>query len=97
MKKNILIAAIILIVNILAYYLLFPFAEKTITNHYEDNSYFGTIYSVISALGIFLGVLTILKNRNIKRFLLLIILSIATFYWAFRFFSLQCLECARGA
>ncbi len=93
-KKQIYLLLGILIVNILTYFLLVPYAQKTANSHINQGDFFGIVYYVISVIFLVIGIRSLIKDRNILLFLLYAGFVITFAFWGYKLFSLYCLECA---
>src|SRR5688572_20062595 len=95
-KKNIYIFSTFIIVNVLTYFLVLPYAQKTANTHMNNGPFFGIIYYSISAFVLVFCINNLLTNRNFKKLLILLLFSVTFIYWGYRLYLLYCLGCANG-
>jgi hypothetical protein len=83
-------------ISLLTYFLLLPYSQKTANSHMNLGPLFGEIYYMISALMLLIGLNLLMKHKDIKVFILLLVFSGTLIYWGYRLHSLYCLGCANG-
>ena len=92
-KKDLYILTTIISVNLLTYFLLLPYAQKTANSHMDNGPFFGTIFYFVAGLLSFVGLIHVVRQKDYKLFLLLIVFASTLTFWGFRLHSLLCLGC----
>jgi len=92
MKKSIVIIITFIAVNLLIYFLLLPYAQKSANSHFYEGRGFGTILYVISGFLVLLGILKI-RKKEIKNFFILLAFAATLTFWGYQLYSLMCLKC----
>ncbi|MFZ4799271.1 MAG: hypothetical protein ACOYMA_17360 [Bacteroidia bacterium] len=92
-KKDIYILAIIIILNVLIYSLVLPYAQKTANNHMNIGPFLGAILYVFAVLLTFIGLIDCVKQKDFKLFLWIFVFALTLTFWGYRLNSLVCLGC----
>lgn len=92
MKKHFLIIATFITVNLLIYFLLLPYAQKSANSHLYVGRFFGTILYIVSGFLAILGILKIRKKET-KKFCILLAFATILIFGGYKLHSLMCLEC----
>lgn len=92
-KKDIYIFTIILILNVLIYSIVLPYAQKTANSHMNNGPFIGAILYIFAVLLTFIGLIDCVKQKNFKLFLWIFIFELTLTFWGHRLNSLVCLGC----
>ena len=95
-KKDVYVLLAILAIYALASLLILPYAQQTANSHMNSGPVFGTAFYVFSAVTLLFGMRALVKSKDIRLFVLLLVLVLSFIYWGFSFHSLYCLRCASG-
>ncbi|MDQ3111470.1 MAG: hypothetical protein M3R17_16405 [Bacteroidota bacterium] len=90
--KKIAVLVTIVVLNVLTYFLVLPFAQKTANSHMGNGPLLGIIYCILAFCTILLSIRS-LKQKDVLLFFLFVLLTAALIYWGTRLHSLYCLEC----
>jgi hypothetical protein len=92
-KKDTYILATIIAVNLLTFFLLLPYAQKTANSHMNSGPFFGTTLYFISGLLVLFGLNSLVRQSDYKLFILLMVFAATLTFWGYRLHSLMCLGC----
>ena len=95
-KKNIPILTVFLITNLCTFFLLLPYAQQSANSHMNSGPAFGIIYVIVSLLLLFISIYWLIKRKDVTMFLLILFLALNLSYWAYKLYTLHCLECSKG-
>lgn len=97
MKRRYKLLSIILIIiisNLLIYFLFLPYLQKMTNSHIGDNVLWSVFSFIFSALLISKGIYYLIKKNDYITFSLFIMFATTLIYWGYRFYSLLCLGCS---
>jgi hypothetical protein len=80
-------------VNLLTYFFLLPYAQKTANSHMNNGPFFGTTLYFISGLMFLFGLKDLARQKDYKIFILLLVFVATLAFWGYRLHSLMCLGC----
>jgi hypothetical protein len=92
-KKDAYISMIMVATNLLTYFLLIPYVQKTANSHINSGPFFGTSYYILAGLLLLFGLNELIKRKNYQRFILLFIFAISLSIWAYKLHAIECLSC----
>ena len=84
---------IMISVNLLTYFLLIPYVQKTANSHINSGPFFGTSYYIFSGILVIFGINELIRRKNHQRFILLFIFAISLSIWAYKLHAIECLSC----
>ncbi len=81
-------------INLLIYFFLLPYTQRTVNGHMDAGPAFSLILYVLSISILILSIKKYLKDKNLKIITISFLLIISLIYWGIKLSSLECSGCA---
>lgn len=84
----------ILVFNLLCYFLLMPYIQKSVNSHTGGSDFFNIVFNLIT-LAIIVVIISKLINKTLipKQYLFFILLIISFVSWGYVFYNIDCQLC----
>lgn len=92
-KKDKYLFTIILILNILIYSIVFPYAQMTANSHMNNGPFIGAIFYIFSGILTFIGLIDCVKQKDVKLFLWIFVFALTLTFWGYKLNSIICQGC----
>jgi hypothetical protein len=80
-------------VNLLTYFFLIPFVQKTANSHINSGPFIGTSYYILAGVMLLFGLNELIRRKNHQRFIILFIFAMSLSIWAYKLRAIECLSC----
>ena len=92
-KKETYLIIIIILLNLLTYFSLIPYVQKTANSHMNSGPFFGMIYYILAGVMLLFGLNELIKRKNTQGFILLFIFAVSLAIWGYKLHVTMCLSC----
>ena len=92
-KKVTYILIIMVAMNLLTYFFLVPYVQKTANSHMNSGPFFGTSYYILAGVMLLFGLNELIRRKSDQHFILLFIFAVSLTIWAFKLHATMCLSC----
>jgi len=92
-KKDTYISMIMIAMNLLTYFFLIPYVQKTANSHMNSGLFFGMSYYVLAGVMLLFGLNELIRRKSDQHFILLFIFAVSLTIWAYKLNATMCLSC----